>query len=386
MRARLIRLGFALALVAGLSCASPPEDPLEAMPAGTTVLGDTGVARDLLHLLAAFPKSRAARWASDTAAVLDSCDAEFAAHGTDLSALGSGVACSDVDDTLAPLVSWRGDHALAMSHTSESLGRISARLDRLADGFQLEGTVPAELPKGIASLLAPASEPAGTGVLATDGTLLHARLRARGGIDLVSLIPQGAQLDRMMKLRSRLFEGAVLDGTWEVAIYTPEQGQMMMPLALALGIQHKGAAVEAVGTFIDELVAEWPIHDTVHVEAGHEGACLMDLNVLPELAPCYVATDDALVLGWNPQSLSLALAPGSEVWSRPRDGAVLHADRLAVADSHLVSRMRYDDTVVEPTEEAPAGPPLVYPADEIELELWRDEQATRFLLTIVGTP
>src|SRR5262249_11740998 len=52
----------------------------------------------------------------------------------------------------------------------------------------------------------------------------------------------------------------------------------------------------------------WPVHRSVLHLAGAEGACLPDLNVLPELAPCYVATDDALIVGWNPTSLQRALA------------------------------------------------------------------------------
>jgi hypothetical protein len=67
------------------------------------------------------------------------------------------------------------------------------------------------------------------------------------------------------------------------------------------------------------------------------GACLLDLRILPAFAPCYVATERALVLGWNPASLARALraevqdplageAP-SRLW--------LRLDRIAEADQRL---------------------------------------------------
>ena len=31
--------------------------------------------------------------------------------------------------------------------------------------------------------------------------------------------------------------------------------------------------------------------------------------MLPELEPCYVATDDALIVGWNPPAVELAMSP-----------------------------------------------------------------------------
>ena len=49
------------------------------------------------------------------------------------------------------------------------------------------------------------------------------------------------------------------------------------------------------------------MHRTPFVVGDAPGACLLDLTVLPELAPCYVATQRALVFGWNPASLRRAL-------------------------------------------------------------------------------
>ena len=50
---------------------------------------------------------------------------------------------------------------------------------------------------------------------------------------------------------------------------------------------------------IADLQQTWPVHRSELRGPAGDGACLPDLNVLPELAPCYVATADALVVGWN---------------------------------------------------------------------------------------
>ena len=73
------------------------------------------------------------------------------------------------------------------------------------------------------------------------------------------------------------------------------------------------------------------------------GACLRDLNVLPELAPCYVATERALVIGWNEASLTPALA--TRAASAP-DGAsasgsaVIDFARFAQADARFARRLQ----------------------------------------------
>ena len=63
-----------------------------------------------------------------------------------------------------------------------------------------------------------------------------------------------------------------------------------------------------------------------------QGACLLDLALLPELAPCYVASERALVFGWNPDSLRRALAAGSR---RAEAGIVVELARLPEADARL---------------------------------------------------
>src|SRR4030095_1720444 len=107
--------------------------------------------------------------------------------------------------------------------------------------------------------------------------------------------------------------GAVLDGTWERAVYLPEPADAMPAIAVAIGFSVRSAAVAAMERLVTDLQKTWPVHRSeLRLPAG-AGACLLDLNVLPELAPCYVATADALVVGWNRDALARALAAPPQV-------------------------------------------------------------------------
>ena len=69
------------------------------------------------------------------------------------------------------------------------------------------------------------------------------------------------------------------------------------------------------------------------------GACLLDLNVLPELAPCYVATDRALVVAWNPASLRKALEGEPADTVVEAAGATVDFERIAEVDAELSVRV-----------------------------------------------
>ena len=96
-----------------------------------------------------------------------------------------------------------------------------------------------EAVRGAHALLLPGDESPGPDVLSGSQRLFHARARPEGGLDFASLVPEGSQADRMFLLKSELFAGAVLDGTWEAAIYLPEDGEPTPRAALALGFTHR---------------------------------------------------------------------------------------------------------------------------------------------------
>ena len=74
-----------------------------------------------------------------------------------------------------------------------------------------------------------------------------------------------------------------------------------------------------------------------------EGVCLRNLNVLPDLAPCYHAGKQVLVIASNDRALELAVSSPDP--SRPAPpqpdptGFVAHIDRFPDADQQL-SRSR----------------------------------------------
>jgi hypothetical protein len=206
-------------------------------------------------------------------------------------------------------------------------------------GVELDLRVPREVARGAQALLLPGDEPPGPGILSGSQRLFHARARPEGGLDFASLVPEGSQADRMFRLKSQLFAGTVLDGTWEAAIYLPAEGEPTPRAALALGFAQRALAVAAVERFIADLRSTWPVHRSFFALREAEGACLLDLAILPGLAPCYVATDRALVLGWNPASLRKALdgpsVGASLAGPESAGGLVLELARFAEADARL---------------------------------------------------
>ena len=189
------------------------------------------------------------------------------------------------------------------------------------------------------ALALPGDEAPGPTLLSARDELVHLRVRPAGGLDIASLVPASSQGDQLFRLKSELFAGTVLDGTWEAVIYLPEEGDAMPPSALAVGFSLKRPAVAAMERFITDIETAWPVRRSAFGFGSADGACLLDLNLLPGLAPCYVATEHALVIGWNPASVRRALAPGGEDDTDAALGAtggiVIELDRIPAADAHF---------------------------------------------------
>src|SRR5262249_22152546 len=212
-------------------------------------------------------------------------------------------------------------------------------------------------------LLVPGGAPAGPDRPASAGRLVHLRVRPRAGLDLAALVPADSQADRLFRLKSALLAGAVLDGTWEAAVYLPERPDAMPGAALALGFRVRDAAVAAIEHFLADLQQTWPVHRVELRGPAGNGACLPDLNMLPDLAPCYVAAADAIVIGWNPASLGRALAPPAQVSrSEPKaseDRRAGEADAPARLDLDLALIQRADDLLARAFPGS--SPPLHWP-------------------------
>ena len=150
----------------------------------------------------------------------------------------------------------------------------------------------------------------------------------------------------------------MLDGTWEAVVYAPADGRSMPDAALALGFSQPAAAVAAMEGFVRSLQQHWPVRRSFFAVDDAEGACLLDLGVLPELAPCYVASDRALVVGYNPASLRRALADGVRGPATGR-GLVVELQHLPEADARLAAALP-DLASDDPGDAAPRAP-LVWP-------------------------
>jgi len=220
---------------------------------------------------------------------------------------------------------------------------VSLRIDAAGGVVARARIRPDDVPLiGLLGLVLPAPEPPGPPVLGDADTLLHARFRPEGGVDLASLVPEDSQGDRLFGLRGQLFSSLVLDGTWETAIYLPDEGRGMPTFALALGHRAHGAALEAADAFTQALESSWPVHRSEIRFGEQPGFCFFDLALLPDLAPCYAVTDDAVIAAWNPDVLSRALNPGAADGEPtlgprlgPEGGVLVHLGRLPEADERL---------------------------------------------------
>lgn len=324
-----------LAALAGVlpGCAAEP-----ALPEGAYVSGHGAALVGVLERLAALSGTPLGRVAEASLARVAACRFVSAhAPDGDLEALAARLACADEASEPAAVAKARAD-ADWLLLAPAGPGRRVRLLGRAQPGGALAMDVaidPAPT-AGLAAFLLPDPGGAGPRILGDRDALIHARVRPRAGMDLAALVPEGGQGDRLFRLKSGLLSDAVLGGAFEIAVYLPAAGAALPPMAAALDIRSEALAREAVERFVGELSAQWPIHPTPVGFSSGAGACLFDLRILPEFAPCWLIRADALLLGWNPPSLERALAPASG----PRDPDApsrlsVRLDRMVEADRRL---------------------------------------------------
>ncbi len=333
-------LGLGSALWIATGCGE--IEVMKRWPSGAALLADTHSLDRLLEHVARLEGTPLARQAEKIRALLPNCPTvEGRAESGRTSDLWTALSCATESSDLAALEQARNGWDLAVSVPVAGdhwLGMLSIRP---SGDVEIELRLPHIAAEGLASLALPGHEAAGAVELSESETLVHARVRPQGGLDLASLVPSGSQGARLFRLKSKLFAGVALDGVWEIAIYLPEKGDPMPRTALALNFSHRSAAVAAMEDFIANLQESWPVARTFFRLDEAEGACLLDLSIMPSLAPCYVATERALILGWNPASLRKALDGhhGERDGLGDSSGAIIHLDRFANADRILSSAL-----------------------------------------------
>jgi hypothetical protein len=307
------------------------------LPGGLTLAGDAARLRAVLSVLEGLEGTPLARFARELRARLSGCR-EFAAasEGGRMEGLLESLHCSPFAIQPPALRRLRADADLVFVLPLGAEARLAGNARAGARGsVKLEATLDVPGGGGFASFVSPSVDPPGPPRLSARDALLHARFRPEGGLDLATLVARGGEGDRLFRLRSELFAGAVLDGAWEAAVYEPPEGSTVPGLAIALDFRSRHAAVPATEAYLRELESVWPVHRTPFAVGTYTGACLPDLRLLPELGPCYVATDTALVAGWNPSSVRRALARGAQGILDERGGLVIRLDRIRATDQRL---------------------------------------------------
>jgi hypothetical protein len=344
-RARRARAWIAQALFALLPfIGCGPSAPAE--PPGAWWAGRASVVRGVLAQIEELDGTPLARRARELAAALPECESVGVhAPDGDVAKLAEGARCLGEGDPLERIRRASGsDLVFAMpasfAQRAEGGRRPSGvRGETLRGALRLEnGALALDLrwpdppADGALRLLVPGDAPAGPDRLASTGRLVSLRVRPRAGLDLAALVPEDSQADRLFRLGSGILAAAVLDGTWEGAVYLPERTSGMPGIALALGFSVRSAAVAAIEHLIADLQQTWPVHRSELRGPAGDGACLPDLNVLPELAPCYVATADSLVVGWNAMSLQRALA-GAHASRSPQGREAVRAPQVSRSET-----------------------------------------------------
>jgi hypothetical protein len=334
-------LGLGSALWIATGCGE--IEAIERWPSGAALLADTRGLDRLLEHVAQLEGTPLARRAERLRASLPDCPiVEGRAESGQISDIWAALTCATGSADLIALEQARNGWDVALS-VPVAGGHGVGTLSISASGdVELELRLPRVAAEGLASLALPGGEATGAAELSESETLIHARVRPQGGLDLASLVPADSQGARLFRLKSELFAGLVLDGVWEIATYLPEEGKAMPRTALALNFSNRTAAVAAMEDFIGNLQESWPVARTFFRLGEADGACLLDLAIMPGLAPCYVATDRALIIGWNPASLRKALDghSGKRDGLGDSSGAIIHLDRFADADRILSASLR----------------------------------------------
>jgi hypothetical protein len=202
--------------------------------------------------------------------------------------------------------------------------------------------------------------------------LIHLRLRPEGGLDLGRFVRAEGTAAKLYGLRNELFLATTLEGVWEAALYPPAGDPPFPGLALALDLHDRERGRTAVDGFLRELGESWPVRRVPHSQGPWRGECLANLKVMPDLEPCYVVTDDALVVGWNRRSLGLALRP---------------TEKTADASSATVYLSRFPeiDAEIERLAGVERPVPLLYPWRRLELRGGTDRGVQRLRFRLVDS-
>jgi hypothetical protein len=375
MKSMAAALGLAV-WVGCVGCGAGAPAPDADWPAGALLSARTESLRAVFEGLAQQPSTPLGRNARAWLAALPACP-EVEAHAPtgELAALRDALRCVDGGSVQTDFRAWRGDDDLALAVPLGDASRLRIRGREQEDDLVLDVAWPDAPSDGLLGSLLPGDEDAGPPLLAGTAPVIHARARGHAPLDLGALTPEGSQGDQLFRLRSELFGAAVLDGTWELAVYPPADGQAMPQLALALGVGMETIAQRALDEFIGELERAWGLQRTPTAFGEAAGSCLLDVPLLPDFAPCAVTTRAAVVVGWNRASVGTALAGASAAALGGTPGRLaIDLDRLHAADEALALGIAAGEDI------ATVG----WPWRRVVVEARRDADELALAIALVG--
>jgi len=363
---------FAAALVA-LGC---DRSPTRSLPSGRFVVGDAGHAVELLQRLELMSGTQLARAAALAREKIATCEGfEAWCPGEDSCALLERLSCRGDEPGLDEAYLLLGESDWLFGSELGEGQQLTARGRTVgASVTEVEVELSGLERRSAMSLLLPAERGPGPFLLSTDQTLAQIRIRPDGGLDIASMVSREGWASQLFQLKSELFLATALKGNWELAVYVPDEGQRIPPTAMALDFTSRTAAVAGMDQFLEEVMQAWPIRMRPISVGEWPGVCLSNLQVMPDLLPCYVATDKALVVGWNPLSLEKALAAGEQPDGGEESRVVLHLDRFPLADERLAGASGADPDVTPPA----------YPWQQIRISGGRRGKGYRWQLSFAS--
>jgi hypothetical protein len=376
MRGVGTRIAVALVVAAALVTLACDRSPTRSLPSGRFIVGDAGRIDDLLQRLEVMSGTQLARAASLAREKVEGCEElEAWCPGEESCALLERLSCRGGEAGLEQAYQLLGEadwffgselgEGQQLTAHGRTVGAGVTEVDLELSGLEEQQAL---------SLLLPAERGPGPFLLSADQTLAQIRIRPDNGLDIASMVSREGWASQLFQLKSELFLATALKGNWELAVYVPEEGQRIPPTALALDFTSRRAAVAGMDQFLEEVMQAWPIRMSPISVGDWPGVCLSNLQVMPDLLPCYVATDTALVVGWNPMSLEKALAAGNPTDEGGESRVVLHLDRFPLADERLAAASGAD----------PDATPPAYPWQQIRVSGGRQGDSYRLQIAFVA--
>ncbi len=323
LRARIVGIVVLLA-----ACGQPEEpEPARALPAGLLIEGDVEPTRAFVDQLASLSGTPLGTYAAEARDALAGCETGFSVEADSIEA-GRAVTprCSGMPGPLRPVL---GPAPLAFAVPLDEHARLIGSAHFADGGVQATGWLEIVGDVGGLAVALPDGD-AGPAWLDGETSVVHARGRSQELLDPEALA--GSDAADVLQLRGGVLADALLDRRWELAVYPPSAAGGSPPLVFALGHRSTAAARAALQGMTTGLQQRWALPMETIQLGDARGWCVADLHLLPELLPCGVVTDQAIVLGWHRAALEGALGGTPPTGS---GDAWLHADleRMEAADS-----------------------------------------------------